>query len=458
MVPFMRVDSGLPPFLWGRLMMAAPYICNRISYSAPNIETPYKKLYEKDADLSHLKIIGVRVFVHMKNPNKLGHTPWEEMMCGLSETESNSYRIWNPKTHRVVENKNVVFIETQQNVLPATRRLSPQQGLESPSYDFSDDTLDDNYVSHNGMLRDMQNYTSALDFGVDTPAGTTKFLLPQQASPDVTSLGGASPAISPSRGVTQEESSTPSAPAPAPARALAPAPGPAPTPTSAAPRAINGRIIRGTVSVMPAVTRSRAASLLPVHAATRHGRGRNNNRATLVKLFEAGTLQRLSELDLGPLCYTEGIAHQAEKASFNVEYAYVATNALGSFSGLENQGKNYEHLQGGDDPPTSSALGDSFRQGDRESGGTWHVRAGTHHFNSERRKSRRHPLGIQDQGRGSKQGPSGRAGVVTSPRNRLRRHLCPRVQTPEHPDGTCNRRGAGLRGLHAGRANNISQR
>ena len=52
------------------------------------------------------------------------------------------------------------------------RRLSPQQDLESPSCDFSDDTLDDNYVSHDDMLRDVQNYTSALDFGVDTPAGT----------------------------------------------------------------------------------------------------------------------------------------------------------------------------------------------------------------------------------------------------------------------------------------------
>ena len=28
----MRVDSRLPPFLWGELMMAAPYICNWISH------------------------------------------------------------------------------------------------------------------------------------------------------------------------------------------------------------------------------------------------------------------------------------------------------------------------------------------------------------------------------------------------------------------------------------------
>ena len=78
--------------------------------------------------------------------------------------------------------------------------------------------------------------------------------------------------------------------------------------------------------------RSRAASLLPVLIATRYGGGRKNNRATLAEL-EAGTLQRLSELELGPLCYTEDIIHRAENANFHVEYAYVATNALGSFSG-----------------------------------------------------------------------------------------------------------------------------
>ena len=76
-------------------MMAASYICNRIPHSAMNIETPYKKLYGKDADLPHLKIIGARAFVHITNSNKLGHTSWEGMVCGFSETKSDSYRTWN---------------------------------------------------------------------------------------------------------------------------------------------------------------------------------------------------------------------------------------------------------------------------------------------------------------------------------------------------------------------------
>ena len=82
------------------------------------------------------------------------------MVCGFSETESNSYRIWNPKTSHVLESRNVVFIEIPLNLLAATGRLSPQQDLELPSYDFSDDTLDDNYVSHDDMLQDAQTTPS----------------------------------------------------------------------------------------------------------------------------------------------------------------------------------------------------------------------------------------------------------------------------------------------------------
>ena len=67
--------------------------------------------------------------------------------------------------------------------------------------------------------------------------------------------------------------------------------------------------------------------------ATSYDGGCTNNIATLAELFEAGTLQHLSELELGPPCYMEDIAHQAENASVNVDYTYVTTKALGSFSG-----------------------------------------------------------------------------------------------------------------------------
>ena len=120
-------------------MMTASYLYKRISHSAFKMETPYKMLYGKDADLSHLRII--------KDAKKLGHTSWEGMVRGFSQSKSNSFRIWNPKTNRVVESRNVVFNETPPHLLPPSRRHSPSQGVEDPSFDFRDNSRDDNYTS-----------------------------------------------------------------------------------------------------------------------------------------------------------------------------------------------------------------------------------------------------------------------------------------------------------------------
>ena len=376
------------------------------------------------------------------------------MVCGFSETESNFYRIWNPETRSVVESRNVVYIETPQNFLPTARRLSPQQDLELPPYGFSDNTHDDNYVSHDDMLWDVQNYTSTLDFGVDTLARTVELLLPQQASPGVTSPGGTSPATFSPGGVTPEESSLPPAQAPAPAPA--PTSGPALTSVSAAPRAISGHANRGTVGVTPTITRSRAASLLFEPVTTRYDGGRNDNRATLAELFEAGTLQRLSELELGPLCFMEDIAHQAENARFNVEYTDAATNALGSFSGGENKEQIPNTFK---EAMTLSQAARWKLASDRRSR-VWKSMTCTRwypslQFRTDEKSST--PVEYTRSRQTENTGPTGRAGVVTSPRDRLRWDLYPRMHAPEHPGGTCNRRGAGLRDLHARRANSISQ-
>ena len=272
--------------------MSASYICNRIPHLALNMEMPYEKregrrpLPSQDPRRkglrTHQKLKQARphvvgrggVWLQRDREQLLPHLELKHASCGGGQERC---------FHRITT-----------KLLSATRRHLPQQDLESLSYDFSDDTLDDSYVSHGDMLRDVQNYTLALDFGVDTPAGTVVLLLPQQASHGVTSPGGALPAgVSPG-GFTPEGSSPPLAPTPAQA------PGPAPTPAFAAPRATNEHANRGTVGVTPPATHCRAASTLPVPVATRSGGGRSNNIATLAECFEAGTLQRLSELELGP--------------------------------------------------------------------------------------------------------------------------------------------------------------
>ena len=103
------------------------------------------------------------------------------MVCGFSQNESNSFRTWNPKTRRVIESRNIVFIETPPHLLPPlTLWLSPLQGLEAPTFDLSGNSLDDNYSSRKDMIQDARDYTSALDFDANDPL---LILTPGSSSP-----------------------------------------------------------------------------------------------------------------------------------------------------------------------------------------------------------------------------------------------------------------------------------
>ena len=279
------------------------------------METPYKVLYGREADLSHLKIIGSRAFVHINDSTKLGHTSWEGMVCSFSENESNSYRVWNPKTRRVVEARNVVFIETPPHLIPQPSQPSSLHRLQSSSLKFTEDTLDDNYVSNEEMLQDVRDYTAALDFNID-------ILADRDDLHGESSRGG----VSTGNGLSGGDTSEAIIPSSSPASSLAPAPTSAPA--TAASKVTTRRTSRYVQhsGVTPAVTRSQASRQNQTHAETRNQRNSNNTFEAIAKLFGSDTLSHLCKL--GPFS-TEAldIAHQMYyRGTLSAEYAYAATN------------------------------------------------------------------------------------------------------------------------------------
>ena len=112
--------------------MAAEYLKNRTPHKALKVETPFKMFYGEETDLSHFRVIGARAFVHIKDSKKLDAAAWERKVCGCSE-ERRSYRVWNPKSHRIMESRNVTFIETPPQLIPPPLKLSPLQDLVPPT-------------------------------------------------------------------------------------------------------------------------------------------------------------------------------------------------------------------------------------------------------------------------------------------------------------------------------------
>ena len=291
MVRCLLDDSRHPPKLWGELMLTAAYLCSRMPHSGLDMETPFKQLYGKEAYLSHVKIIDTRAFVYIKNAKNMEPKSWEGMLCGFSEDEALSYRVWNPQFRRVVESSNVTFIETPPHLIPQLTELSPLQELPPAE-------LVHYYASTNDLLRDARDYTAVLDLYVNIPAEpvnansvdggpgmepileqtrdvTRKDLL---IPPGEFSSGGASSVVTlPVR--TLPEILSPSfAPDPMQAGDQAtpvPSPAPSPIPSEAAAR----RTARPAPRNELALTRARAARV-PLRRRTRSG------TASLAAFFE----------------------------------------------------------------------------------------------------------------------------------------------------------------------------
>ena len=133
------LDGGrLPHFLWGELCCTAVYITNRLPHARLNNETPYYRMFGKQASLVHLRVIGARAFVHVElHQSKLEPRAWEGKLVGYSPN-SRAYRVYNPITKKIVTSRNVTFIEPVDAAMPPASIEDEDNEEEYLSDDSSD--------------------------------------------------------------------------------------------------------------------------------------------------------------------------------------------------------------------------------------------------------------------------------------------------------------------------------
>ncbi|CAN0051570.1 unnamed protein product, partial [Sphacelaria rigidula] len=104
-------EAGLPRFLWGEIAATSVFLSNRLQHRSINGETPYYRMFGKQANLAFLRIIGSRAFVHKKGHiNKLKDTAWEGVLIGHDD-DSPTYRIYDRYSGKIYSSRNVTFIE-----------------------------------------------------------------------------------------------------------------------------------------------------------------------------------------------------------------------------------------------------------------------------------------------------------------------------------------------------------
>ena len=96
-------DGNFPCNLWGELFFTAVCLSHRSPYSALGGATPFFRTHGKVANMSDVRVIGSRAFVHIETHiTKLGDKAWEGKLCGFSQN-NRAYRIYNPAKGTVVE-------------------------------------------------------------------------------------------------------------------------------------------------------------------------------------------------------------------------------------------------------------------------------------------------------------------------------------------------------------------
>jgi transposase InsO family protein len=76
-------DQDLPMCLWAEAAMAVVYVQNRLSHSALGLKTPEEMFTGKKSEVSHLKIFGCPVFIHIPKEKQVGPFRKEGNICGI---------------------------------------------------------------------------------------------------------------------------------------------------------------------------------------------------------------------------------------------------------------------------------------------------------------------------------------------------------------------------------------
>ncbi|KAI1006049.1 hypothetical protein K3495_g2172 [Podosphaera aphanis] len=108
--------NGLPEELWPELVKTAVYLLNRTPNEGLNWATPFEQYQGHKPDISNLKVVGCRAFVHIPREKrlasaKLTERAWIGYLVGFEA--HNIWRIWHPTSREIVRVRDVVFQESR---------------------------------------------------------------------------------------------------------------------------------------------------------------------------------------------------------------------------------------------------------------------------------------------------------------------------------------------------------
>ena len=110
----MIYHAGLPLDFWAEACNTAVYIRNRSPTTCLKDKTPYECLFGKKPDISHLRVLGCKCFVHIPDSNrrKLDQKSYEAIFIGYPDG-TKGYKVYDVKKDRFMISHDVTFFESK---------------------------------------------------------------------------------------------------------------------------------------------------------------------------------------------------------------------------------------------------------------------------------------------------------------------------------------------------------
>ena len=109
----LRLQAGLPKEYWALACECAVHTVNRLPSSAINWETPYRRMFGKDARLEYFRVFGCRAYVHVYDHErkKLDPKAWRGIFVGYHPHNYRCYKVYDPLRKKLYFSTHVTFNE-----------------------------------------------------------------------------------------------------------------------------------------------------------------------------------------------------------------------------------------------------------------------------------------------------------------------------------------------------------
>jgi transposase InsO family protein len=131
----MLIASELPKKFWPLAIDTAVYCRNRCPTTTLDGLTPYEAWFGSKPKVSHMRIFGCRAFVHVRKEerDKLDPKAKSCIFVGYS-ADSSTYRLWDDTRQRLLESRDVYFVEGQLGI----KAKGATASTALPQFDLND--------------------------------------------------------------------------------------------------------------------------------------------------------------------------------------------------------------------------------------------------------------------------------------------------------------------------------